>query len=111
MKIDIAILYSEHTKDCKNASRFPNHRLLHLLRRAPCLGSPRPRRHLRCHSPQPIPALLPRDTTAKDYVAVELDVRNQHSIAHACDTALEEFSRVDIVVNNTGYVLSGPFEE
>lgn len=49
-------------------------------------------------------------TTPANYLAVDLDVTKQDTIDHAFAQALSKFKRVDVVVNNAGYGLSGPFE-
>lgn len=49
-------------------------------------------------------------TNDKNYLAVDLDVTSKQSIDKAFDAALKKFSRVDVVVNNAGYGLSGEFE-
>ncbi|KAH7072237.1 hypothetical protein BKA63DRAFT_65524 [Paraphoma chrysanthemicola] len=41
---------------------------------------------------------------------VDLDVTKKASIDNAFDAAVQKFKRVDVVVNNAGYGLSGPFE-
>ncbi|KZM25699.1 uncharacterized protein EKO05_0000954 [Ascochyta rabiei] len=41
---------------------------------------------------------------------VDLDVTNKSSIDKAFDAAIKKFKRVNVVVNNAGYGLSGPFE-
>lgn len=41
---------------------------------------------------------------------VDLDVTKKDSIDKAFDAALKKFKKVDVVVNNAGYGLSGPFE-
>lgn len=41
---------------------------------------------------------------------VDLDVTDKTSIDKAFDAAVKKFKRVDVVVNNAGYGLSGPFE-
>ncbi len=40
----------------------------------------------------------------------DLDVTDQGSIKAAVDATLARFGRIDVVVNNAGYGLSGPFE-
>ncbi|KAF2768236.1 NAD(P)-binding protein [Teratosphaeria nubilosa] len=51
------------------------------------------------------------DNTSKDnFLAVDCDVTDQKSIHDAFDKAISAFGRVDVVVNNAGYGLSGEFE-
>jgi len=51
------------------------------------------------------------DNTTKDnFLAVDLDVTDQKSIDQAFDKAISQFGRIDVVVNNAGYGLSGEFE-
>ena len=51
------------------------------------------------------------NTNSKNYLAVKLDVTKKEDIDTAFDKALATFGRVDVVVNNAGYGLAGPFEE
>lgn len=48
--------------------------------------------------------------TSSNSLFVDLDVTKQDSIDKAFDAAVKKFQRVDVVVNNAGYGLSGPFE-
>ena len=52
-----------------------------------------------------------KNTTPKNYLAVKLDVTKDEDIHSAFKATLDKFGRVDVVVNNAGYGLSGPFEE
>ncbi|KAK3669882.1 hypothetical protein LTR78_010263 [Recurvomyces mirabilis] len=49
-------------------------------------------------------------TTKDNYLALDLDVTEQKSIDAAFDAAIKQFGRIDVVVNNAGYGLSGEFE-
>lgn len=51
------------------------------------------------------------NTTSEDFLAVALEVTSKRSIEDAFAAALHQFSRIDVVVNNAGYGLSGCFEE
>lgn len=51
-----------------------------------------------------------KDATSSNSLLVDLDVTKQDSIDKAFDAAVKKFKRVDVVVNNAGYGLSGPFE-
>lgn len=50
------------------------------------------------------------DANDSNSLFVDLDVTKKDSIDKAFDAAIEKFQRVDVVVNNAGYGLSGPFE-
>lgn len=41
---------------------------------------------------------------------VDLDVTKKETIDHAFEAAIKKFKRIDVVVNNAGYGLNGPFE-
>jgi NAD(P)-dependent dehydrogenase (short-subunit alcohol dehydrogenase family) len=51
------------------------------------------------------------NTTEENFLAVQLDVTSKSSIDDAFAAALKKFFRIDVVVNNAGYGLSGCFEE
>jgi len=48
--------------------------------------------------------------TNANSLLVDLDVTKKDSIDKAFDAAIQKFKRVDVVVNNAGYGLNGPFE-
>lgn len=50
------------------------------------------------------------DASDSNSLMVDLDVTKKESIDKAFDAAIKKFKRIDVVVNNAGYGLSGPFE-
>lgn len=52
----------------------------------------------------------PQGATKDNYLAVDLDVTKKDQIESAFNKAFEHFGRLDVVVNNAGYGLSGEFE-
>ncbi len=71
-------------------------------------NDPTPNNH---YSPFSTPRLTPAPgTSAKNFLALDLDVTDESSISKAIKSTLSKFSRIDVLVNNAGYGLSGEFE-
>lgn len=51
-----------------------------------------------------------KGTTEQNFLALALDICNASQIHEAFATAVAYFGRIDVVVNNAGYGLVGPFE-
>ncbi|CAG8044298.1 unnamed protein product [Penicillium nalgiovense] len=49
-------------------------------------------------------------STSTNFFAVQLDLLDSNSVLTTYLTGVAKFGRIDMVVNNGGYVLSGPFE-
>lgn len=49
-------------------------------------------------------------TSIENIAIYQLDVTNQDSINNAAEAILKDFGTVDVVLNNAGYAVAGPFE-
>ena len=56
-------------------------------------------------------SLIFNGTSEKNFLTLKLDVTKSSDIEAAFKQTISRFGRVDVVVNNAGYGLSGPFEE
>ncbi len=48
--------------------------------------------------------------TEKNVLILELDVTKPETIKTAIDATIKKFGRIDVIVNNAGYAVTGPFE-